>query len=295
MSAGTSALYEARPVKRRRATNAEMDLRNAGLLEIVSEMAPMTVRQVFYQAEVRGLVEKSEAGYGKVQRALVELRRQGSMPFHWIADNTRWQRRPRTYNGPEDAIRDVARFYRKSLWADADCYVEVWLEKDALAGVVVDVTAEYDVGLMVSRGYSSISFLHNAADSIKAHDLPTYLYHLGDFDPSGVDAGNKIEETLREFAPEAEIHFRRLAVLPEQIEDWDLPTRPTKKTDSRARGFGAVSVELDAINPHRLRAMVRSAIEQHLPADQFEILKVAEASERELLDSWAKALSEDWT
>jgi len=50
------------------------------LAEIVEEIQPCTVRQVFYQATVRGLIEKSEAGYGKVQIALVALRRSGVIP-----------------------------------------------------------------------------------------------------------------------------------------------------------------------------------------------------------------------
>jgi hypothetical protein len=128
----------------------------------------------------------------------------------------------------------VARFYRKDLWRQAECYVEIWLEKDALSGVLYPVTAEYDVPLMVARGYSSLSFLHSAAEYIASLDVPTFIYHLGDFDPSGVNAGEKIEQTLHELAPEAEIYFERLAVNREQIVAWSLPTRPTKQTDSRA-------------------------------------------------------------
>jgi hypothetical protein len=130
-----------------------------------------------------------------------------------------------------------------------------------------------------------LSFLHSAAEAISDLDVPAYIYHLGDFDPSGVNAGEKIEETLRELAPDAEIHFARLAVTPEQIKSWRLPTRPTKQSDSRSKGFGDISVELDAIEPAQLRGLVRDAIERHLPPDEFKILKVAEESERELLTS----------
>jgi hypothetical protein len=152
-----------------------------------------------------------------------------------------------------------------------------------LAGVVSPITYTFDVPLMVARGYASLSFLHSAAEYISTLAVPAYIYHLGDFDPSGVDAGRKIEETLRELAPDAEIVFERLAVTPEQISTWNLPTRPTKATDTRAKGFGHISVELDAIEPDRLRRLVQEAIEQHLPADQFAVLKAAEQSERELL------------
>jgi hypothetical protein len=278
-----SATYQASPIKRLRSTKAEMEARHAALYQIVQDMRPMTVRQVFYQASVRGIVDKSESGYTKVQTDLVQMRRSGALPYDWLADNTRWQRKPRTFNSIADALRDTARLYRKSLWADAGAYVEVWLEKDALAGVLLPVTGANDVPLMVARGYASLSFLHGAAEYIASLDVPTYIYHLGDFDPSGVNAGEKIEQTLRELAPSAEIHFERLAVHPAQVKVWNLPTRPTKTTDTRAKGFGDISVELDAIEPRRLRRLVEQAIERHLPAEQFDVLKVAEASERDLL------------
>jgi hypothetical protein len=67
--------YLASPVKRHRATKAEIVHRRNSLFEIISEMKPMTVRQVFYQAAVRHIVEKSEAGYNKVQTDLVLMRR----------------------------------------------------------------------------------------------------------------------------------------------------------------------------------------------------------------------------
>jgi hypothetical protein len=169
---------------------------------------------------------------------------------------------------------------------DVDAYAEIWLEKDALAGVVYPITASYDVPLMVARGYASLSFLHSAAEAINELDIPAYIYHLGDFDPSGVNAGEKIEETLRELAPDASIYFERIAVTPEQIDVWDLPTRPTKQSDSRAKGFGAISVELDAIPPDNLRGLVQMAIEQHLPPEQFKILKVAEESERRAIKAF---------
>jgi hypothetical protein len=257
--------------------------RREALLAIIDNGKPMTVRQVFYQATVRGIVEKEETGYKKVQVDLTKMRRDGSLPYDWLADNTRWQRKPDTFDSVEDAIKETARFYRKSLWRDADAYVEVWLEKDALSGVIYPITSMYDVPLMVARGYASLSFLFSAAEYINELVVPTYIYHLGDFDPSGVNAGEKIEETLRELAPDAAINFKRLAVTRPQIRMWNLPTRPTKKSDSRAKGLGKISVELDAIEPNKMRDLVQDAIERHLPPEQFEVLKAAEESERNLI------------
>jgi hypothetical protein len=273
------------PIKRLRATKAEVEHRRDHLLDIIARMKPMTVRQVFYQATVRGLVEKSEGGYTKVQTDLVQMRRAGRLPYSWLADNTRWQRKPATFNSVQKALEETARFYRKALWSDIDAYVEVWLEKDALAGVIYPITSLYDVPLMVARGYASLSFLHTAAEYINELQVPAYIYHLGDHDPSGVNAGEKIKETLIEMASDAEIYFERLAVTPQQIITWKLPTRPTKETDTRTKKFtSAASVELDAIEPDLLRGVVQRAIERHLPPEQFSILKAAEASERDIIE-----------
>jgi hypothetical protein len=271
------------PIKRARATKAAVEERRQALFDIVTAMRPMTVRQVFYQATVKNIVEKSEAGYTKVQNDLTLMRRSGDLPYGWLTDSTRVQRKPRTFDGVSAALEHTARFYRKDLWASADCYVEVWLEKDALAGVVYPTTSMFDVPLMVTRGYASLSFLHGAAEYIDGLDVPTYIYHLGDFDPSGVNAGEKIEQTLREMAPDSEIVFERIAVDQWQIEEWSLPTRPTKTLDTRSKTFGDISVELDAIEPDKLRNLVTAAIEEHLPTHQFEILKAAEESEREVI------------
>jgi hypothetical protein len=270
--------------KRHRATKAAMRDRAEDLIKIVEEGHPMSVRQVFYQATVRGLVDKSETGYGKIQRMLADLRRSNRLSWGWIADYTRWKRKPITHESIEKALEAAAQCYRRALWANVNAYVEVWIEKDALTGVLMPVTERYDVPLLSARGYASLSFLHSSAQYICTVGKPTFIYHLGDHDPSGVNAGEKIEETLREFAPEAEIHFERLAVNPDQIKEWALPSRPTKTTDSRARKFGhAQSVELDAIHPDKLRGIVEQAITRHISKHELAVIETAEKSERDLL------------
>jgi hypothetical protein len=151
----------------------------------------------------------------------------------------------------------TATTYRRAVWRNQPVYVEVWLEKDALAGVLLEETASWDVPLMVTRGYASLSYLFEAAQAIKAQDKPVHLYYLGDYDPSGVDIPRQVERRLCEFAPDAETHFERVAVTPEQIRTLQLPTRPTKKTDSRAKAFGNQSVEVEAIPPATLRKLIR--------------------------------------
>jgi hypothetical protein len=251
-----SELYQASHIKRVRSTKAVVERRRECLYDIIAAMQPTTLRQAHYQATVREIVDKTEAGYNMVQPDLVS-----------------------TFYSVEQALNDAARLYRKALWADVGAYVEIWLEKDALAGVLMPVTSEYDVPLMVARGYASLSFLHSAGDYIADLDVPTFICHFGDFDPAGVNAGEKIEQTLREMAPKADITFERVAVTPDQR----LPTQPTKSSDTRSKGFGDISVELEAIDPERLRLLVWDAIQGYLLPEQFEVLKVAEEAERQLI------------
>jgi hypothetical protein len=282
--------YSIKSKKRSRRTKATIATIRDGIADLLLEDSPQTVRQVFYALTVKGLIAKAEKEYHQtVIRLLTEMREAGEIPFEWIADNTRWQRKPRTFGNLENCLENTAKFYRRDLWVSMPAYVEVWCEKDALAGVIMEETEPYDVPLMVSRGYASLSFLHSAAMAIEAKDKPAFIYHVGDLDPSGVDAARDIEAKLRRYAPDADITFERLAVTREQVEKWNLPSRPTKLKDPRAKKFNnSESVELDAIPARELRTLVREAIEQHIDQEKLAILKTAEKSERALLEEWRR-------
>jgi hypothetical protein len=245
----------------------------------------MTVRQIFYRLVAAEMIAKDEHEYkNTVCALLLQMRRDGEVPFHWVVDNTRWMRKPRTFNSLKEALADCAASYRRAIWHGLPVYVECWCEKDALAGVMMEETDPYDVPLMVARGFSSESYLHSAAEQIVAARRPAYIYHFGDHDPSGVKAAADIERKLRGFAPGAEIHFERVAVTEQQIVDMSLPTRPTKREgNAHAKGFEGNSVDLDAIPPMELRRLVRECIERHIPPGYMESLEVAEQSEREIL------------
>ncbi len=276
--------YRPSPTKSGRRTKADVAAVRDVIYVVVERYQPMTVRQVFYQLVVRGVIDKTEAEYKTtVCRLLVEMRRDGILPYGWIADNTRWMRKPDTHGSMEDMLRDCQRTYRRALWNDQSAYVEVWLEKEALAGVLVDVTAEWDVPLMVTRGYPSVSYLYSAGEVIAAEDRPTFLYYFGDHDPSGRDIDRFVEKELRRHAPDCDLHFKRVAVQPEQIEQYGLTTRPTKKTDSRSKSFVGESVEVDAIDPDSLRALCRDCITQHIDGDQLQRTRDVEEAERDTL------------
>ena len=130
-----------------------MEAIREAIYDVLATENPMTVRQCFYALTVRGMIEKSETQYnGTVVRLLTQMRREQIIPYSWISDNTRWMRKPNTYRGLGHLLRQTARLYRRDLWADADVYVEVWCEKDALAGVIMEETEVFDVPLMVSPG-----------------------------------------------------------------------------------------------------------------------------------------------
>jgi hypothetical protein len=287
-----------RPLKRsrrRRRTQAQLEELDLALAEIVAEIEPATVRQIFYQAVVRGLVPKNEAkGYKLVQRRLVKLRETGEIPYGWITDNVRIVRGHNRYEGPEDYAQVAAEFYRRDYWADSPVKVEVWLEKDALAGVLVPVVVEEcGLDLHVTRGYASVSYLESAAGFIRRDGRPTYVYLLTDFDLSGLGIADTVTAELMRRSYPTEAHVERLAVDREQIDEYRLPTRPTKTTDSRARKFmqqhGTGSVELDAIPPATLRSLVRDSIERHMDPEKLRVMKLAEVQERDgLREVWGR-------
>lgn len=273
------------PTNGGRRGRAAMERVRIAIEAVLAVERPCTVRQIYYQLVSRGVIDKTESEYkATVCRLLAEMRREGRIPYDAIADNTRWMRKPRSYASLGDALSQMQDDYRRAIWNDQDAYVEIWLEKDALAGVLVDVTRRWDVPLMVSRGFASLSFLHSAAEAIVEAGKPAHLYYFGDHDPSGIVIPQKIEQTLRELAPNAEIHFERVAVLPEQIDAWSLPTRPTKRTDSRSKDFVGESVEVDAIPPSKLRELCNACIARHVDETALEATRRTEQAERDTLD-----------
>jgi hypothetical protein len=247
----------------------------------------MTVRQVFYRMVVAELIGKTEKEYhNTVSRLLVKMRRAGELPFNWISDNTRWMRKPRTWSSMQEALAYTAQTYRRALWDEQNDYVEIWTEKDALAGVLLEETRVWDVPLMVSRGFSSVTYLYEAAQAIQQTGKPTYVYYFGDHDPSGLHIDRSIERRLREFASDAEIYFERVAVKPEQIEAWSLPTRPTKtERNAHAKNFRGDSVEVDAIDPTQLRGLVSDCITRHVNQVKLEATRLVEEAERKTVEA----------
>jgi hypothetical protein len=275
------------PTKRRRRRD-DIEAIRCAIEDLLEHEWPMTVRQVFYRLVSLGVIAKTETEYkSTVCRLLAEMRREGRIAYSAIADNTRWMRKPRTYANLAAALDQMQAYYRRSVWGNQSDYVEIWLEKDALAGVLYEVTERWDVPLMVTRGFPSLSFLHTAAEQIHAHGKYARLYYFGDHDPSGVLIEPKIEETLAtmlcEMGSDVVVYVERVAVLPEQIEAWNLPTRPTKRKGTHAKAFEGDSVEVDAIPPDDLRGLCERCITRHIDSDALVAMRQTEMAERETL------------
>lgn len=277
------------PTKLRR-TKKEVERLCLELYWIVEKNQPCTVRQVFYLAVSAGIIGKTEGDYkNTVCRLLAIMRENESMPFDWIADNTRFMRKPDSYDSLEEAVSHWQQNYRRAIWSEMGKNVQIWTEKDTLTSVFYPVTARYDIPLMTCRGYPSLSFLHGAGKEIEWIGDPAYIYYFGDFDPTGVDISRNVEEKLRKYSGETPLTFERCAVNEWQIKSFQLQTRPTKTTDSRGKNFGAVSVEVEAISPQMLRDICKALIDIHIDKAKMRELEVAEESEREMLKMFGKA------
>lgn len=280
-----STTYGPGSIKRRsRRTRDEIAAIKEAMYSILKAHAPMTVRGLFYQLTSLGLIPKTEKAYKSlVVRLATQMRLNGELPFEWIADNTRWRHGSTSYVNLDDWLDSTVQSYRLDLWRDQEAYVEVWCEKDALASLLIEETDPWCVPLMIARGFPSITYLANAAAHLGQVGKPCYVYYCGDYDPSGLSICSKIEEMLRRFAPEVDLAFSRIAVTTEQIERYKLPTRPTKQTDSRAKGFVGESVEVDAMDPKVLRDLVRNSICRHIDDDTLNAMQVEEAAGREAI------------
>ena len=290
--------YQACPIKRGRRTKAAIGDLKQIVYDIIEADRPMTVRQVFYQLVNRNVIEKSEAEYQQtVVRLLTTMRLAGELPFSWIVDHTRRRQVTKTYSDMAEAVEDTATFYRKSALKESPAYIEIWVEKDALSGIMWDATAAYDVPLLSSKGMPSLTFLHSTAEQMRreweSRRRPSFIYQFGDHDPTGALIPRTIETRLREFCPEIEFTVERVSLTEQQIAFHRLPTRPTKRDGNRhAQGFEGESVELDALPPRVLKDMVREAIERHITPASLTSLRVAERSERDLLRAWGDRFME---
>jgi hypothetical protein len=286
--------YRASSIRERR-TKTEVEVIREAIAAVLKADHPQTVRQVFYQLVTRSVIEKTEAQYqGTVIRLLGEMRLDGRIPWGWIIDESRRTRGTRTFDNIVDALEHTAKYYRRSVLRECDVYIEIWSEKEALAGIIYDVASEYDVPVVVSKGmpsltqvYGSFCSIYNAAKAGKR----SYLYQFGDHDPTGCLIPKSIESRLNEFCQKHNCRrpiVERISLTKDQVTQYRLPTRPTKREGNKhARNFSGESVELDALPSEQLRALVRECIERHISPETVNVARAAEESEREVIEAFA--------
>jgi len=285
---GAMSVYRASTLKRERRTREQIEQLEEQIIEVLRDDHPQSVRHVFYRMTDPRLpepVEKSDRGYRHVQDRCVKLRRSGAIPYNWIADMSRRGYFTNTYSSAADFLRRMRGLYRSDLWRDAKYRCEVWVESRSIASVLVDDCEELAVDLYPCGGFSSLSFVHEAAEQHNATSdyRPLVVFYVGDFDPAGVLIDVALERELREHLHSSiDLVFDRIAINDRQITTFDLPTKPRNASDRRSPHI-AETVEAEAMPAQVLRAIVRTHVEALLPAGALEAAKVAEASEREHL------------
>lgn len=246
----------------------------------------LTLRQCYYQLVARDIIENTEKSYKRIADLLDNGRKAGLIDWQAIEDRTRQIRGWSGYESPAAFLKSVSRGFMLDLWREQPCYVEVWVEKDALVDVVRKACAGTRTPFFSCRGFSSQSAMWRAAERFKAkQDKKCIILHLGDHDPSGLDMTRDIQERLIYFG--AGVQVQRIALNMEQVDTYNPPPNPAKETDSRYKSYqlkyGVKSWELDALRPEVIESMIDEHIKQNMDLTLFnETLQQEQEQEQEL-------------
>lgn len=249
----------------------------------------MTLRQLYYQLVSRDVIPNNDKEYAKLSILLKKGRMAGIVDWSAIEDRGRQPRLPYWVTGVADAMNDMYEQYRLDRQQGQPYYVEIWVEKDALSNVMARVTNEYHVHLMVNKGYSSCSAMHESykrfKNQVSAGRSPVLLY-FGDHDPSGKDMVRDIADRLREFGLDS-LEVRNPALTMQQVRRYRLPENPAKITDPRAawyiQEYGTHSWELDALEPPVLIQIVENALLEYIDMPTYNAVLEEEATQKEYI------------
>jgi hypothetical protein len=275
----------------------------------------MTVRQVYYRLVAAQKIPNSQKSYRQVKELLGKARMEGLISFDDIEDRTRTITRVtdseavvghsvylvrRTdeelsveefQNGFLNKFQNLDRYYDLPRWFNQPNMVVVFVEKQALQGLFMDVCEEKQVDLVVCKGYPSHSVLNDLAKRLRNYDDRNIkLIYCGDYDPSGLDIDRDVQDKLYNTFG-IDFDFERNAITLDQIDEYDIPPAPAKDTDSRTAGMEArlgeaMQVELDAIDPPDLKRIVSEAIDKHFDQDIY-VEREKELLERKLqINDW---------
>jgi len=231
----------------------------------------LTLRQLYYQFVARDLLPNTQQSYKRLGSIINDARLAGLVDWQSIEDRTRNIKANYHYENPRQAIQDALDTYEIDMWENQPERVEVWIEKEALAGVIAGVCNEMDVPYFACRGYVSQSEQWRAYGRARHYELgrnqTTVILHFGDHDPSGIDMTRDNQDRLDMFMGWNAVKVERLALNWDQIEEFNPPPNPAKMTDSRfasyAEQYGDQSWELDALEPSVMTDMIRQHVQQH--------------------------------
>jgi hypothetical protein len=247
---------------------------NEIIAEYQAQGFTLTLRQLYYQFVSRDLIANTVQSYKSLGDVVNDGRLAGLIDWDAIEDRTRNLRSSPHWEDPQAIVRACSQQFSVDLWENQPAYVEVWIEKDALVGVIEGICNEWDVPYFACRGYTSQSEMWGAAQRLieREHSgKETAIIHLGDHDPSGIDMTRDIQDRLELFGSTATIH--RIALVFDQVEQYNPPPNPAKTTDARyqsyANRFGDESWELDALEPRVIVDLIREAIESRIDEDAW--------------------------
>lgn len=260
----------------------------------------LTLRQLYYQFVARALIPNTMQSYKRLGQIVNDGRMAGLIDWEAIEDRTRNVQSKPTWSDPEAIIDACAAQFRVNRWADQPAHVEVWIEKEALVGVIEPVCNEFFVPFFACRGYTSQSEQWRAGRRLRRmhrNGKRVVVLHLGDHDPSGLDMTRDNDERLALFAGAEDIvEIRRLALNMDQVRQYRPPPNPAKETDSRFADYikrhGDQSWELDALDPTVIDRLIRTQIDELIDGDAWKAAIAREDQYREQLERAADRWTE---
>jgi hypothetical protein len=254
---------------------AVIEQANAICEDYVEQGYDLTLRQLYYQFVARDLIPNRQSEYKRLGSIINDARLAGLIDWNHLVDRTRSLRSLSHWDDPSEIIDASADQYRTDLWGAQEYRVEVWVEKDALTGVIGRTADRLDCPWFSCRGYTSQSELWAAARRhlrYEAKGQKVIVIHLGDHDPSGVDMSRDIADRLALFGTSTTV--QRIALNMSQVRQYNPPPNPAKMTDSRTSGYiqqhGTESWELDALNPEVLDGLITDAVQGYRDEDVWE-------------------------
>ena len=278
----------------RHATLSLIETANEIIGEYLADGYDLTLRQLYYVFVSRGLIDNNQKQYNRLGNVINDARLAGMIDWAAIVDRTRKIQINGHWDDPEDIIRESANCYAIDTRETQETYIEVWIEKEALAGILEQACEPLDVPYFSCRGYVSQSAMWRASQRIggqlaMTHRKRAVILHFGDHDPSGIDMTRDIDDRQYLFGEEVEI--KRIALNMNQVEEHNPPPNPAKLTDSRCQGYiakyGDESWELDALEPRTITQLIQQNINELTSQNKRKKLIALQESQREKLQTIA--------